>query len=71
MARTVLNTFRNRGEDISRLEGFSDTAFGFAITLLVVSLAAPTRFAELLQLMRGLSAFAVTFFLVATIWYSQ
>jgi uncharacterized membrane protein len=71
VARTVLNTFRNRGEDISRLEGFSDTAFGFAITLLVVSLAAPTRFAELLQLMRGLPAFAVTFFLVATIWYSQ
>jgi uncharacterized membrane protein len=71
VARIVLNTFRNRGEDISRLEGFSDTAFGFAITLLVVSLAAPTRFAELLQLMRGLPAFAVTFFLVATIWYSQ
>ena len=63
--------FRNRGEDISRLEGFSDTAFGFAITLLVVSLSAPTRFDQLLQLIRGLPAFAVTFFLVAGIWYSQ
>jgi uncharacterized membrane protein len=71
VARVVLQTFRNRGEDISRLEGFSDTAFGFAITLLVVSLAAPTRFTELLQLIRGLPAFAVTFFVVATIWYSQ
>ena len=71
MARAVPPTFRNRGEDISRLEGFSDTAFGFAITLLVVSLAAPTHFTELLQLIRGLPAFAVTFFLVATIWYSQ
>jgi uncharacterized membrane protein len=63
--------FRNRGKDVSRLEGFSDTVFGFAITLLVVSLAAPSRFDELLQLIRGLPAFAITFFVVATIWYSQ
>jgi len=36
--------FHLRSESVSRLEGFSDTAFGFAITLLVVSLAVPTRF---------------------------
>ncbi len=71
VASAVQYGFRNRGEDISRLEGFSDTAFGFAITLLVVSLSAPTRFDQLLDLIRGLPAFAVTFFLVAGIWYSQ
>ena len=30
--------FREQGREISWLEGFSDCAFGFAITLLVVSL---------------------------------
>ena len=30
--------FRWRGGDVSRLEGFSDAVFGFALTLLVVSL---------------------------------
>jgi uncharacterized membrane protein len=63
--------FKNRGENVTRLEGFSDTAFGFAITLLVVSLAVPTQFHELLDQLRGLPVFAVTFAAIATIWYSQ
>jgi hypothetical protein len=66
-----LPRFRLRSESVSRLEGFSDTAFGFAITLLVVSLAVPSRFDQLLQQLRGLPVFAVTFALVATIWYAQ
>ncbi|MDQ6918369.1 MAG: TMEM175 family protein [Candidatus Dormibacteraeota bacterium] len=56
---------------MSRLEGFSDTAFGFAITLLVVSLAVPNHFDELIQQLRGLPVFAVTFALVSVIWYAQ
>src|SRR6266566_9715223 len=36
--------FRDRGGDISRVEGFSDCAFGFAVTLLVVSLEVPKTF---------------------------
>jgi len=66
-----LPRFRNRSDSVSRLEGFSDTAFGFAITLLVVSLAVPNRFDELLKQLSGLPVFAVTFALVATIWYGQ
>jgi len=31
-----------RPHETSRLEGFSDTAFGFALTLLVVSLEVPS-----------------------------
>ncbi|MDQ6773149.1 MAG: cation diffusion facilitator family transporter [Candidatus Dormibacteraeota bacterium] len=63
--------FRNRGDAISRLEGFSDCAFGFAVTLLVVSLAVPAHFDQLVELIRGVPAFAVTFAIVASIWYSQ
>ena len=71
MSGDPLPRFRLRSESVSRLEGFSDTAFGFAITLLVVSLAVPSRFGQLHQQLRGLPVFAVTFALVATIWYAQ
>ena len=36
--------FRWRGKEISRIEGLSDAVFGFAITLLVVSLEVPKKF---------------------------
>lgn len=63
--------FRERGREITRLEGFSDCSFGFAITLLVLSLEVPTSFEQLLTLMRGVPTFAVTFAMVAYIWYTQ
>src|SRR5204863_4349345 len=56
--------FRWRSHEVSRTEGLSDAVFGFAITLLVVSLEVPRTFAELMYAMRGFGAFAISFTLL-------
>lgn len=58
-----------RGREVSRVEGFSDAVFGFAVTLLVVSLEVPRTFDDLLAMMRGFPAFAVSFALLFQIWW--
>jgi uncharacterized membrane protein len=63
--------FRWRSHEPSRIEGLSDAVFGFAVTLLVVSLEVPKTFAELLEAMRGYGAFAVSFTLLLMVWYTQ
>lgn len=63
--------FRWRNHEVTRIEGFSDAVFGFAITLLIVSLEVPKTSTELFATMRGFGAFLVTFFMLAAIWYAQ
>lgn len=63
--------FRWRSHEVSRTEGLSDAVFGFAITLLVVSLEVPKTYGELMQTMRGFGAFAISFTLLFMVWYSQ
>src|SRR5215471_11718174 len=63
--------FRLRGREVTRLESFSDAVFGFALTLLVVSLDVPKSFNDLMSTMRGFPAFAICFLLLAFNWNSH
>ena len=59
------------GREVSRIEGFSDAVFGFALTLLVVSLEVPDNFAGLRTILAGFAPFGLTFALVCWIWYEH
>jgi uncharacterized membrane protein len=63
--------FRRRGLAVSRLEGFSDAVFAFALTLLVVSLQVPQNFEELIRTLSGFLPFALSFTLFIFIWYQH
>jgi uncharacterized membrane protein len=64
--------FRMRGTgEVSRIEALSDAVFGFAITLLIVSLEVPQTFTELMGVMHGFVAFAISFVLLFFVWLTQ
>ena len=63
--------FRLRGTEMSRIDGFSDVVFGFALTLLVVSLEVPKSYTELHELMHGFLPFAINFALLVMVWYAH
>ncbi len=60
--------FRWRGGEITRLEAFCDVVFGFALTLLVVSLEVPHNYRELIDAMRGFVPFGICFSQLVMIW---
>lgn len=60
--------FRARGLAMNRIEAVSDVVFGFALTLLVVSLEVPRTYEQLIAAMRGFPAFALTFALLMAVW---
>jgi uncharacterized membrane protein len=64
--------FRQRGLEMTRIETFTDAAFAFAVSLLVISTqSVPTSYDELINAILGLPAFAVTFLLVMSFWYGH
>lgn len=69
--KAVVDGFRWRSREIARIEGFSDACFGFAVTLLIISLEVPRTSTELFEAMHGFIAFFATFWMLASIWYGQ
>jgi uncharacterized membrane protein len=63
--------FHLRGTSMSRVDAFSDVVFGFALTLLVVSLEVPRTYAELHASLRGFIPFAICFALLFNLWYTH
>ena len=53
---------------MNRIEAVSDVVFGFALTLLVVSLQAPRTYSDLVNVMSGFPAFALTFAVLMALW---
>ena len=67
----VENGFRMRGAGLSRIDAFSDVVFGFALTLLVVSLEVPKDFSGLHEVVRGFIPFTICFIMLLTLWYAH
>ncbi|HEX7808324.1 MAG TPA: TMEM175 family protein [Thermoanaerobaculia bacterium] len=63
--------FRHRAHEVSRVEAFSDVVFGFALTLIVVSLEVPRTYAELVNEMRGFIGFAICFATLTWVWHEH
>lgn len=63
--------FANRGGSVVRLEAFSDAAFAFSLTMLVISLQPPRDYRELMTTLQGAPAFAITFAMLMLIWYEH
>jgi uncharacterized membrane protein len=65
----VNDVLRSRRHSPTRLEGFVDASFAFAVTLLAISIGhVPVSVDEMLKALRGLPAFALCFLAIARIW---
>ena len=64
----VKDGFRLRGMDMTRIQTFTDAAFAFALTLLVVSFDIPGSYDELIAALRQVPAFALSAVLLMIFW---
>lgn len=62
---------RRRGQEVTRIEAFSDAVFAFAVTLLIVSLEVPHDYHELMRNMLLFIPFGFSFLITFSIWYQQ
>ena len=63
---------RIRRHQPTRLEGFVDASFAFAVTLVVISLGhAPSTVDEMLRALHGIPTFAICFLLLVRIWLAH
>lgn len=64
--------YRLRGEAMTRIEVFSDAAFAFAVTMLVISLSSiPQNYGELIVALKGVPAFAASFTVIMIFWVTH
>lgn len=64
-------TFRLRGRAMTRIETFTDAAFAFALTLLVISLEPPTSLAALQEVLLGAPAFLLSASMLMLFWWAH
>ena len=71
-ALPVKNGFRLRGMEMTRTETFTDAAFAFALTLLVISVdSIPANYDELIVAVQGIPAFGLSCMLLFLFWYGH
>lgn len=70
--RTDRRGFRLRGGENTRIEAFTDAAFAFAVTLLVIGGShTPANVGELLDALAGVPAYAASFALLCLFWHAH
>ncbi|NVK21618.1 MAG: DUF1211 domain-containing protein [Kangiellaceae bacterium] len=68
----IRDHFRIRGENMTRIEVFTDAAFAFAVTLLVVSIdSLPSNYEEFITALKDIPAFAASFAQLVFFWYGH
>lgn len=68
----IKNGFRLRGESMTRIEVYSDAAFAFAVTMLVISLSAiPKDYTEFVEAMKGIPTFVISFSVIMGYWLAH
>lgn len=68
----LVGGYRLRGVSMTRIEVFSDAAFAFAVTMLVISLSTiPQSYSELLTAIYGIPSFAASFSVMMLIWVTH
>lgn len=63
--------FRLRGRAMTRIETFTDAAFAFALTLLVISLEPPSSLAALQEALLGAPAFLLSATMLMMFWWAH
>ena len=68
----VKSGFRLRGEAMTRIEVFSDAAFAFAVTMLVISIdSIPKNYIEFVEAMKGIPTFILSVSMIMGFWLAH